>query len=62
MDRRPPWLQIIVGLLLALCGVRGVAQYESLLLQLLFGLVVVAGLMDVWSGLRKRAAAARPSG
>ena len=56
MDKTPPWLQIVVGLLIALGGVRGVVEYDALWLKALFALVVASGLFNAGYGWRRAAA------
>lgn len=54
MGRMPPRLQVAVGLLVALSGVRGVVEYEALWLKALFVLVVLAGLWNAGLGWQRR--------
>ena len=53
MDRLPPWLHVVVGLLVALSGVRGVAEGDGVLSGALFVLVVLSGLMNLGWGARR---------
>lgn len=49
-QRLPRWAEVLIGLLLALSGVAGMAQYDDLRAKFLFLLIVMSGLFWAVTG------------
>ena len=54
MHRLPWWGQVVLGVLVTLAGMEGVATDEQLWAKVLFVVVLASGLINVADGLRRR--------
>jgi hypothetical protein len=53
-DRLPWWGQIVLGALLTLAGIEGVAGDDQLWAKLLFLIVIASGVFNIANGVRRR--------
>jgi hypothetical protein len=56
MHRLPWWVQVVVGVLVALAGLEGVRTDDQVWAKLLFVVVLASGVFNVADGLRRRSA------